>query len=55
VFGEIAKRSKGEFEQWITKVTSVLEPLLILFMGGIVGSVVVTMLLSVVSVNDINL
>ncbi len=55
VFGEIAKRSKDEFEQWITKVTSVLEPLLILFMGGIVGSVVVTMLLSVVSVNDINL
>lgn len=55
VFGEIAKRSKDDFEQWITKVTNVLEPLLILFMGGIVGSVVVTMLLSVVSVNDINL
>jgi type II secretory pathway component PulF len=55
VFGEIAKRSKEDFEQWINKVTNVLEPLLILVMGGIVGSVVVTMLLSVVSVNDINL
>jgi general secretion pathway protein F len=55
VFTEIAGRSKFEFEQWINRTTSLLEPLLILVMGGIVGSVVVTMLLSVVSVNDINL
>lgn len=55
VFNEIASRSKFEFEQWINRMTSLLEPILILVMGGIVGSVVVTMLLSVVSVNDINL
>ena len=55
VFGEIARRSKTEFEDWTTKVTSLLEPVLILVMGGIVGSVVVTMLLSVVSVNDVGI
>jgi type II secretory pathway component PulF len=37
------------------KLTSLLEPLLILIMGGIVGGVVVVMLLSIVSVNDISL
>lgn len=55
VFTQIANRSKADFEGWTTRVTSLLEPVLILVMGGIVGSVVVTMLLSVVSVNDIGL
>lgn len=55
IFGEIANRSKAEFEGWTDKITNILEPLLILVMGGIVGSVVITMLLSVVSVNDISI
>ncbi|MDA9231724.1 type II secretion system F family protein [Porticoccaceae bacterium] len=55
VFGEISSRSRREFEAWVDKMTSMLEPLLILFMGGIVGGVVVVMLLSIVSVNDIGL
>lgn len=53
VFEEIASRSRTEFESWTDKMTSILEPLLILTMGGIVGSVVVTMLLSIISVNDL--
>lgn len=53
VFEEIASRSRNEFESWADKMTSILEPLLILTMGGIVGSVVVTMLLSIISVNDL--
>ena len=53
VFEEIASRSRSDFESWTDNMTSVLEPLLILTMGGIVGSVVVTMLLSIISVNDI--
>ena len=53
VFEEIASRSRSEFESWTDKMTSILEPLLILTMGGIVGSVVVTMLLSIISVNDL--
>ena len=53
VFEEISSRSRGEFETWTDKMTSLLEPLLILVMGGIVGTVVVVMLLSIVSVNDV--
>lgn len=55
IFKEIANRSKADFEAWTDRVTNILEPLLILVMGGIVGSVVITMLLSVVSVNDISI
>lgn len=54
-FNELADRARSDFELRIAQLTSILEPILILFMGGIVGGVVVTMLLSVVSVNDISL
>ena len=54
-FDELADRARTDFELRISQFTSILEPILILFMGGIVGGVVVTMLLSVVSVNDISL
>lgn len=53
VFAEISSRARRDFESWVDRMTSLLEPLLILVMGGIVGGVVVTMLLSIVSVNDI--
>ena len=53
VFSELSSRSRREFESWVDRMTSLLEPLLILFMGGVVGGVVVTMLLSIVSVNDV--
>lgn len=55
IFDEIASRSRNEFEARTNKMTSILEPLLILAMGGIVGGVVVTMLLSIVSVNDLGI
>ena len=45
VFTEIATRSRNDFESWTQKLTTLLEPLMILFMGGFVGSVVVVMLL----------
>ncbi|EWH04609.1 secretion system protein [Pseudoalteromonas lipolytica SCSIO 04301] len=53
-FSEIATRSRVSFEQWLSKFTAMLEPLLILVMGGVVGSVVITMLLSIVSINDVS-
>nr|WP_246283130.1 type II secretion system F family protein [Marinifaba aquimaris] len=53
VFDEIAKRSRQEFEAWTQKMTTLIEPLMILFMGGFVGGIVVTMLLSMVSLNDV--
>lgn len=53
VFDEIANRSRQEFESWTERLTTLLEPLMILFMGGFVGGVVVMMLLSMVSMNEI--
>ena len=53
VFDEVANRSRDEFESWTERMTNLLEPLMILFMGGIVGGVVVTMLMSMVSINDV--
>lgn len=53
VFQEISLRARRDFESTVDKMTSLLEPLLIIVMGGIVGGVVVIMLLSIVSVNDV--
>ena len=53
VFNEVANRSRQEFERWTERMTTLIEPLMILFMGGFVGGVVVMMLLSMVSINDI--
>lgn len=53
VFDEIANRSRQEFESWTENMTTLIEPLMILFMGGIVGGVVVVMLMSMVNINDI--
>ncbi len=55
VFDEIASRSRQEFESWTERMTTLLEPLMILFMGGFVGGVVVVMLLSMVSINEFGL
>ena len=53
VFAERGERARWRFEQWALKLTSMLEPILIIVMGGLVGSVVVTMLLSIVSTSDV--
>lgn len=55
VFTEISERSRTQFYDWVTKFTNLLEPLLILMMGAIVGSVVVIMMLSISSVTDMEL
>lgn len=53
IFSEMTQRARWRFEQWAIKLTSMLEPILIIVMGGMVGSVVVTMLLSIVSTSDV--
>lgn len=53
IFEEITQRSRQEFESWTERMTTLIEPLLILFMGTFVGGVVVVMLLSMVSMNEI--
>ena len=55
VFSEIAERSRNEFSSWALRLTSLLEPALILVMGLIVGGVVVVMMLSITSVADVGL
>lgn len=55
VFTEIARRSRDAFASWTARATTLLEPLLILVMGAIVGGVVVIMMLSITSVADIGL
>lgn len=55
IFEEIANRSQRAFSNWVTRMTSLMEPLLILIMGGIVGSVVVVMMLSITSVTDVGI
>jgi type II secretory pathway component PulF len=55
IFHEIAQRCQRQFTDWVTRFTSLLEPLLILVMGGIVGGVVVIMMLSITSATDVGL
>lgn len=52
IFAELADRSRNEFTNWVSRVTALLEPLLIITMGLFVGFVVVTMMLSVMSINE---
>ncbi len=55
IFKEIAERSQREFSSWVTRMTSLLEPLLIVVMGGIVGGVVVIMMLSITGTTDVGI
>ncbi|MDA8169718.1 MAG: type II secretion system F family protein [Nitrospiraceae bacterium] len=51
----IAERYEAESRSSLKKVISLLEPALILFMGVLVGFIVVSMLMAVFSINDIPL
>ncbi|WMN61216.1 type II secretion system F family protein [Pseudoalteromonas xiamenensis] len=53
VFEDIATRSRVDMENAIRKFTTMLEPMMLLFMGGFVGGVVIVMLMSMVSMNDV--
>lgn len=53
VFKEVAERSRVDLEQVIRKLTTLLEPLMLVFMGGFVGGIVISMLMSMVSINDV--
>jgi type II secretory pathway component PulF len=54
VFSEMEKRLRSLYEERVTALITVIEPIMIIFMGLVVGSVVVVMLLSMVSISDIN-
>ena len=54
VFSEMEQRLRATYENSVTSFVTLIEPVMIILMGLIVGSVVVTMLLSMVSISDIN-
>jgi len=53
VFNEVASRSRIDLDAVIKKLTTMLEPLMLVFMGGFVGGIVISMLMSMVSINDV--
>ncbi|WP_448213067.1 type II secretion system F family protein [Colwellia sp. MEBiC06753] len=53
VFKEVADRSRVDLDGVIRKLTTLLEPLMLVFMGGFVGGIVISMLMSMVSINDV--
>ncbi|HDM75138.1 MAG TPA: type II secretion system F family protein [Deltaproteobacteria bacterium] len=54
VFKEIEGRLRTQYEVMVTDIITLIEPIMIIVMGLIVGSLVVVMLLSIVSVSDIS-
>ncbi|MEW6983265.1 type II secretion system F family protein [Colwelliaceae bacterium 6471] len=53
VFKEVALRSRADLDSAIKRLTTLLEPLMLVFMGGFVGGIVISMLMSMVSINDV--
>ena len=54
VFAAMEQRLRDRYENQVAGLITIIEPVMILFMSLIVGSVVIVMLLSMVSMNDIN-
>ena len=53
IFSQMKERLNRIYENRIIAFITLIEPLMILVMGTIVGSVVVVMMLSIVSINDV--
>ena len=53
IFHEMESRLQNEYENKVQALITLIEPLLIVVMGIIVGSIVIIMLLSIVSVTDV--
>ena len=53
IFAEITERLRQKYEERVSTLIVFIEPVMIILMGVGVGSVVVAMLLSLVSINDI--
>ena len=54
VFSEIEERLKTNYEKKVAGLITLIEPIMIIIMGLIVGGLVVVMLLSIVSLSDID-
>jgi len=54
VFRDMEGRMRTAFEQRLTSLITFIEPLMIIFMGLVVGSIVVIMILSTISLHEIS-
>ena len=54
IFTEIEQRLREDYENQIAGLLTLIEPAMIIFMGLMVGSIVLVMLLSMVSINNIS-
>jgi len=52
VFRDMEQRTRTSYEQSLTNLITLIEPVMIVVMGGVVGSIVVVMLLSIVSLQQ---
>jgi general secretion pathway protein F len=50
----IADYFDGEVRNEVKRLTSLMEPVMILVMGGVVGFMVISMLMAVFSINDLS-
>ncbi|MCU7834261.1 MAG: type II secretion system F family protein [gamma proteobacterium symbiont of Taylorina sp.] len=55
ILNQLAVTFDGYVKNLISKLVALLEPLLILFLGIMVGGIVITMLLAVFSINDVGM
>lgn len=55
ILNQLAVTFDGYVKNMIAKLVALLEPLLILFLGIMVGGIVITMLLAVFSINDVGI
>ena len=55
ILNQLAATFDGYVKNLIAKLVALLEPLLILFLGIMVGGIVITMLLAVFSINDVGM
>ena len=54
IFREMEIRLKMDYENSVAGLIKIIEPVMIMIMGAIVGTVVIIMLLSIVSMNELN-
>ncbi len=54
ILDQLAETFDGYVKQQTSRLAALLEPILILFLGVIVGAIVITMLSAIFSINELN-
>lgn len=51
---KVADSFDGDIEQRIKRLVTLVEPILILFMGGVIGTIIISMLTAIFSINEVS-